>query len=652
MNRIRQTVSVALVFAMLSLGLTAAQAQRRPYRMTDRQIGELIQRVETSADRFRATIDRVLDRGRYNGTASEDNINTFIRNFENATDQLRDRFNRRVSVASDVELVLQQANYIDSFMLSNRLNQRAVSDWTVVRNDLNSLATAYGVNWRWNQQGTTVGGTTTGLPYRLGDAQLRQLIRRIETRTDTFRASVDTALDRSRYDGTRAENNVNQFIRDFEAATDQLRDRFNSRNSATGDVENVLQRAAYIDGFMRRNRLSRRATDEWSLIRTDLNELATAYSVAWNWDANTLPTPGGGPVYTASGLTGTYRLDPSRSDNARDIATRATANLPINQRQRVLDNIMTRLESPDMLAIQRQGMSVTIASSRAPQTTFDADGRERREQLPSGGASRVTARLVGERLTVSSAGDRATDFNVTFEPTDGGRSLLVTREIWNDRLGTGPVFVRNVYNRTSDVAEWNVYGGGSVYPNDTGSINTATGSYVIPNGQTLVATLNNDLSTSRSQVGDRFTMTVREPSQFAGAIIEGRVANVSRSGRVTGRADMAFDFDTIRMPNGQTYSFAGFIEGARTMNGETVQVDNEGGVRDDDSRGETTAQRAAIGTAVGAIIGAIAGGGKGAAIGAIVGAGAGAGSVYVQGRGDLELLSGSEVTIRASAPNR
>ena len=648
MNRIRQTVSVALVFAMLSLGFTSAAAQRRPYRMTDRQVGQIIQRVETSADRFRATIDRVLDRTRYDGTRAEDNINTFIQNFENATDTLRDRFNRRVSVAGDVELVLQQANYIDAFMANNRLNQRAVNDWTTVRTDLNALATAYGLSWRWGGQ-TTVGGTTSGIPYRVGDATLRQLIRRIETRTDTFRASVDTALDRSRYDGTRAENNVNQFIRDFEVATDALRDRFNSRNSAVGDVENVLRRAAYIDEFMRRNNLTRRAENEWSLIRTDLNTLASAYSVAWNWDTNSLPVPGGGPVYTAAGLTGTYRLDSTRSDNARDIATRATANLPYNQRQRVTDNLMARLESPDMLAIERRGNAVTIASSRAAQTTFNADGVERREQMPNGPTTRVAARLAGERLTVTSAGDRATDFNVTFEPTDGGRSLLVTREIWNERLGTGPVFVRSVYTRTSDVAQWSVYNGGSGFPTQVGS--TGSGEFIIPNGETLVATLNTDLSTRTAQVGDRFTMTVRQPAQYDGAIIEGRVTNVTRSGRITGRADMALNFDTIRLRNGQTYSFAGVIESARGMNGETVRVDNEG-VSDDDSRGQTTAQRAAIGTAVGAIIGAIAGGGKGAAIGAIVGAGAGAGSVYVQGREDLELLSGSEVTIRASAPNR
>ena len=645
MNRIRQTISVALVFAMLSIGLTAVQAQRRPYRMNDQQVGELIRRVEASADKFRATVDGALDRSRYDGTRAEDNINTLIQNFENSTDQLRDRFNRRVSVASDVEQVLRQAESQQSAY--NRLNRAAQSDWRGSKNSTHSKRYA---STALEPRDTAASPTTASLTARRTDS--RQIFSVWKTRK-TVRAMWNTALDRSRYDGTRAENNINQFIRDFESATDALRDRFNGRNSATGDVEGVLQRAAYIDEFMRRNNLTRRAENDWSLLRTDLNELASAYNVAWNWDTNnTLPgTGGGGGGYASAGLTGTYRLDPSRSDNARDVATRATANLPYNQRQRINDNIMTRLYSPDMLSIERRGNSVTIASSRAPQTTFDADGIERREQLPNGGFSRVTARLVGERLTVASAGDRATDFNVTFEPLDGGRSLRVTREIWNDRLGTSPVVVRNVYNRTSEAAQWNVYTGAQTYPSETGSVNTATGDYVIPNGQTVVATLNTDLTTKTSQVGDRFTMTVREPSQFEGAVIEGRVANVTRSGRVTGRSDLTFDFDTIRLRDGRTYSFAGFVESARTMNGQTVQVDNEGSVRDDDSRGQTTAQRAAIGTAVGAIIGAIAGGGKGAAIGAIVGAGAGAGSVYAQGREDLELLTGTEVTIRASAPN-
>ena len=162
--------------------------------------------------------------------------------------------------------------------------------------------------------------------------------------------------------------------------------------------------------------------------------------------------------------------------------------------------------------------------------------------------------------------------------------------------------------------------------------------------------MDTDLTTRDAQVGQRFTMTVTSPSQFQGATIEGRVSAVDRSGRVSGRSQVSLDFDTIRMRDGRSYRFAGFIEGARTATGEVVNVDNEGTVRDDNQTKQTV-QRAAIGTAVGAIIGAIAGGGKGAAIGAVVGAGAGAGSVYVQGRDDLELMRGSELTIRSSAPN-
>jgi hypothetical protein len=63
-----------------------------------------------------------------------------------------------------------------------------------------------------------------------------------------------------------------------------------------------------------------------------------------------------------------------------------------------------------------------------------------------------------------------------------------------------------------------------------------------------------------------------------------------------------------------------------------------------------TIQRAGIATAVGTVIGAIAGGGKGAAIGGIIGAAGGAGSVFILGKDNLELPSGTELTIRSSGP--
>jgi hypothetical protein len=190
------------------------------------------------------------------------------------------------------------------------------------------------------------------------------------------------------------------------------------------------------------------------------------------------------------------------------------------------------------------------------------------------------------------------------------------------------------------------YPSGSTSGGATGDV---VGSFVVPNGTELVAVLNDNLTTQNARENQRFSMTVRSPSQYDGAIIQGYVASINRGGRVTGRSEMTLDFDTIRLRDGRSYRFAGILESVRTSNGEIVNVDNEGAVRDSDQTNKTIT-RTAIGSGVGAIIGAIAGGGKGAAIGAVVGATAGAGSVYVQGPNDLELYPGTEVTVRATGP--
>ncbi|HYO90765.1 MAG TPA: YMGG-like glycine zipper-containing protein [Pyrinomonadaceae bacterium] len=489
-------------------------------------------------------------------------------------------------------------------------------------------------------------------PYR-NDRAVRQILNRLDNRTNQFRNSMDAALDRSRIDGTRREDNINQFIQEFDNAVEQLRSRFANRTETTADVEAVLNIATRIDRFMQRNRLNRNAQNNWLALRSDVTQLATAYNINWNW--NTQPTYGGGVGvgvgqggYRNNQLTGTFRLDTTRSDDPRDAAERATRNIAYRDRQRVLNALTARLEAPTEIAIDRRGRNVTIASTRAPQISFDADGQYRTETMPSGRQIRTRAQITGDQLMVATTGDRGNDFEVTFDPIEGGQRLRVTRRVTVEGLYQ-PVVVQSVYERTSDVARLEVYNGtGATYGNYPGST-TASGTFIVPDNTQLVAVLNSDLTTQTTREGDRFTMTVRSPMQFDGAVIEGYVSNVNRSGRVSGRSEMTLNFDSIRLRNGSTYRFAGVVESVRSLNGDTVRVDNEGSVRDDNQTNRTI-QRTAIGSAVGAIIGAIAGGGKGAAIGAAVGAGAGAGSVYVQGRDDLDLRNGTELTLRASSP--
>jgi hypothetical protein len=488
-------------------------------------------------------------------------------------------------------------------------------------------------------------------PARVSDREIGVILQRLERNSNRFRGSLNLALVQGHIDQTRPQNDISSFEGAFESALSEFRDQFKRSRTEAPDVQKILQKASLVNGFMTRNRLSLTVQNDWASVRADLNALANSYGLGWQWNRQTFPPvnsnassrpPEGELDQLIGRLTGTFLLDSSRSDNPRDKAERAIRNLPESERQNVYDRVLIRLDSPQMLAIERRGSTMTIASSLTAPVTFEADGREREEQLGNGRSTRVTATLRGEQLLVSSNGYKENDFNVTFDATENNRILRVRRQIYSDSL-TQPVVVDSVYDRTSDVARWNIYNQSRPV---LGNTRTGIGDFILRD-QTIVGVLNNDLTTKQAKAGDRFSLTVREPGQYEGAVIEGTVASVNQGGRLTGRAGMTLDFNTIQLRNGETHRFAGILASVRAANGDTIDVDNEGSAQGDNQT-KTTVQRAGIGTAVGAIIGAI--GGKGAAIGAIIGAAGGAGSVYVQGKDDLELPTGTELTIRSSGP--
>lgn len=637
MKNSKRTVSVLILFAMTVI-TAGAQTQRRPNRV-ESQITGILQRLEQNSNRFRSSLNTSLISARIDETRPQNDINSFVPAFQSAVDQFTDRFTRRVAVAGDLQNVLEKATLVNGFMTRNRLNPQVQNNWTAVRTDLNSLANVYNVTWRWNREApSTVNSTQSS---RLSHSELNRLIQRIETGGDTFRSSLTAAFSRGRYEQTTGEGNMNDAVRGFKSATDQLRNRFDARQPVGEYVERVLAHATPIDSYMRNNRLNSRTQNDWATLRGDLNTLAGAYNLSTNWQNNAAPQA---VSNSNSRLTGTFRLNLLRSDSPREVVERATRNLANNERQRVFDRMLARLESPEMLAIERLGSTITMASSRARQATFEANGVERQEQLASGRSSRVTATVQGNQLTVSSTGYRENDFNATFESIENGARLRVTREIYSDRLNE-PVAVNSIYDRTADFAQWTIYDGSRPA---LGNTNATGGEFLMRNGETVVAVLNNNLTTKQAKEGDRFTMTVRD-GQYQGAVIEGTVGSVNQGGRLAGRSGMSLNFDTIRLRNGQIYKFAGILSSVRTLNGDTVKVDNEGSAQGDNQTTQTVT-RAGIGTAIGAIIGAVAGGGKGAAIGGIIGAAGGAGSVYVTGKDNLDLPQGTELTITASAP--
>jgi hypothetical protein len=160
--------------------------------------------------------------------------------------------------------------------------------------------------------------------------------------------------------------------------------RFDRREATAADVQELLNHAAVIDRLMQRDIRDAAILRHWTNLGADLTQLTNVFNLTWPSITESFPDtnhPNNDPVrYSSSLLTGTYRLDPSNSDDPGQAADKATQALPYSDRARLRDQLAGRLESPDQIALELRGRDVTIGSSRAPQISFSADGTERIER--------------------------------------------------------------------------------------------------------------------------------------------------------------------------------------------------------------------------------------------------------------------------------
>jgi hypothetical protein len=502
---------------------------------------------------------------------------------------------------------------------------------------------------------------------RRNERQIRDLVRTLNAQIDDFQFGLDYQLRSTSSHGQDAEN-VQDSIRNLQSKLDDFEENLNNARENRDDVRQIITAAKDVDAFLAQHPQNRRLESNWQGVRTTITSLASNYGVIPDWSTRISATPGttrdpiGNTVpprrsAPSHALTGTYQLDDGRSENIADIVSQS--GVAAAQRQ----ELEARLEAPSQIAIDVRGTQVTLASSKASPVNFVADGREKVEQV-GGRSVRLRATLRGDELTITSLGGE-TDYIVTFTTMDGGRTMKVTRRITADYL-TETVFAESLYNKIETFAglgiDRNAPGAysdngdfSSNDPNDRNDPNPTfsqnrTGNFIVPGGTMITGLLDSSIDTKVSQNNDRFKMTVQSPNEFRGAVIEGYLTGVGRSGQVSGRSNVTFNFETITLRNGQRYDFAGYLQSVKDQNGKEVRVDSEGTAKSD-SQTRETAKRGGIGAGLGAIIGAIAGGGKGAAIGAIIGGGAGAGSVIVQGREDLQLMKGSMITVQATSPD-
>jgi hypothetical protein len=170
----------------------------------------------------------------------------------------------------------------------------------------------------------------------------------------------------------------------------------------------------------------------------------------------------------------------------------------------------------------------------------------------------------------------------------------------------------------------------------------------VPPGTILNTKLSQTLSTDLNRQGQLFAAVLSEPVVVngtqvipAGATIRGRIATLSRPGRIKGAGKMLLVPETLAFPNGQTFTinavllYAYGAPGARIANAEGVIQGPTGRMRD--------VKEVGIGIGGGGLLGTMIGGVHGAVIGGLIGGTAGLVDSFRRRGPDLTLPSGTEL---------
>lgn len=161
----------------------------------------------------------------------------------------------------------------------------------------------------------------------------------------------------------------------------------------------------------------------------------------------------------------------------------------------------------------------------------------------------------------------------------------------------------------------------------------------LPAGTTLRLRLQSAIASDTSKVEDQVRAELTQAVTVdgttvlpAGTAVVGNVTDVERSGRVKGRARLAYRFNSLTH-DGERYDIV------------SAPLSHEA----EATKGED-ATKIAVGAGAGAVVGALLGGGDGAAKGAAIGGAGGTGVVLATRGEEVKLGPGATVTTRLTAP--
>jgi hypothetical protein len=254
------------VVSIVSIAVVASPAFAAD-RLTDRDVKELVARIEQGRDRFDDALDGKLKRSIVRGRSGEVNVNDFLNDFQENIDRLEERLSPEYAASAEVATLLSQGSGIDRFFRQQPPGTKGESEWNRLAADLKALAAAYGADFPL-PEGAAV--------RRMGDREVAAAADEVARSADRLKKSLNNDLKKDRTvqktDREAIVREADQLSKDAKA----LRGRVRDGKPSSAEADRLLSQASKLQAFIEGRQVPTAAGD-WAGISACLQGLAGAY---------------------------------------------------------------------------------------------------------------------------------------------------------------------------------------------------------------------------------------------------------------------------------------------------------------------------------------------------------------------------------------
>lgn len=257
-------VALAALLAFVAAPVLLAE------RLSDKDVKQLMERIDNERDRFEDQLDGTLKRSVLRGPGGEVSVERYLDDLQDNVDKMKERFTPQYAASNEVTTVLRQGSEIQRFMATQRPNLDGASEWNRLSSSLGELATAY--------------GTAFPVPdgqqaRRLNDDEVSRAAQDLARGADRYKKELDSTLKQDKTIDKATREAAVKEADDLKKDAERLASTIGDGRPASGEAQALLQRVTRIRGASAGRTLSSAGQTAWGSVDGAADKIAQAFAM-------------------------------------------------------------------------------------------------------------------------------------------------------------------------------------------------------------------------------------------------------------------------------------------------------------------------------------------------------------------------------------